>query len=279
MNPELPPLEVVAGALLDVRGRILIAERPAGREHAGRWEFPGGKRRPGEAPAATLARELREELGVEIEAFAPLLRVEHRYPGATRRVSIEAFSVTRWRGEPRGLDGQRLHWCERGRLLEAGLLEADRPLVVALWLPSRFARVAGAALSVASLEAGRERSAWIVEAPPDGATLERLGVLDEPLYLLDPMTPLAPGIGALWSGAQRLKPVADRFPAGCVVHSVRDAELATERGADFLLVRDPDPPATLLAALGALGRPWYLSEAARALPGAAATGRLAWPAD
>ncbi|TLZ37802.1 MAG: (deoxy)nucleoside triphosphate pyrophosphohydrolase, partial [Gammaproteobacteria bacterium] len=70
---------VVAAALYDASGRVLIAQRPPGKHLPGRWEFPGGKVADGEDELAALARELREELGVEVTAARPLMRLEHSY--------------------------------------------------------------------------------------------------------------------------------------------------------------------------------------------------------
>jgi 8-oxo-dGTP diphosphatase len=121
---------VVAAALVDATGRVLIAERPAGRHMAGRWEFPGGKVAPGESEEAALARELEEELGVEVIDARPMMRLTHRYPD--REVELSMWVVERYQGEPRALDGQRLKWVRRTDLSGEDLLEADRPFVAAL---------------------------------------------------------------------------------------------------------------------------------------------------
>jgi 8-oxo-dGTP diphosphatase len=121
---------VVAAAIFDASGRVLIAERPAGKHMAGRWEFPGGKVAPGESEKAALARELAEELGIECVDARPLMRLTHRYPD--REVELSLWVVERYRGEPRALDGQRLKWVERARLEGEDILEADRPFVTAL---------------------------------------------------------------------------------------------------------------------------------------------------
>ncbi|HVS76706.1 MAG TPA: 8-oxo-dGTP diphosphatase MutT [Steroidobacteraceae bacterium] len=121
---------VVAAAIFDASGRILIAERPAGKHMAGRWEFPGGKVAPGESEQAALARELEEELGIEVSAARPMMRLTHRYPD--REVELSLWVVERYRGEPRPLDGQRLKWVERAGLPGEDILEADRPFVAAL---------------------------------------------------------------------------------------------------------------------------------------------------
>jgi 8-oxo-dGTP diphosphatase len=123
-------LRVVAGALYDARGRVLIAQRPVGKALAGRWEFPGGKLHEGEAAYDGLVRELREELGVEVHAAERLLRYEYAYP--ERVIELDLWTVNDWRGTPRGLDGQALDWIEPARLHEADILEADRPMIAAL---------------------------------------------------------------------------------------------------------------------------------------------------
>jgi 8-oxo-dGTP diphosphatase len=123
-------LSVVAAALYDRDGRVLIAERPPGKHMAGHWEFPGGKVNPGESEAAALARELREELGVEVIASRPFMRLRHAY--ADREVELSMWIVDEFRGEVQSLDGQRLKWVQPARLGEEDILEADRPFVEAL---------------------------------------------------------------------------------------------------------------------------------------------------
>jgi mutator protein MutT len=132
----LRPIHVVAAVLIDTRRRVLIAQRPAGKHHAGAWEFPGGKLEPGEGPAEGLERELREEIGVEIGPSRPLMRLRHRYPYG--EVLLDVWVVRRYRGRPRSLDGQALHWCDRAALVAADLLPADRPILAALKLPERL---------------------------------------------------------------------------------------------------------------------------------------------
>jgi len=121
---------VVAAALIAADGRVLIAERPAGRQLAGRWEFPGGKVRAGESDAAALARELEEELGVEVLEGRFLLELSHRYDELC--VDLSMWVVERFAGEPRGLDGQRLKWVRPDALDAEDILEADRPFIAAL---------------------------------------------------------------------------------------------------------------------------------------------------
>jgi mutator protein MutT len=130
-----PCVRVVAAALFDSQGRVLIAQRPAGKHMAGRWEFPGGKIVPGESDAAALARELTEELGVQLKAAEPLMALAHEYP--EYQVELSMWLVEAYAGEPRGLDGQRLKWVAPAGLSSEDMLEADRPFIEALqrWAP------------------------------------------------------------------------------------------------------------------------------------------------
>jgi 8-oxo-dGTP diphosphatase len=123
-------IHVVAGALFDARGRVLIAQRPAGKHMAGGWEFPGGKLEPDEEPLAGLKRELREELGVDVHEAERLVAYEHTY--ADRRVFLDLWLVTRFSGSARSLEGQPLQWVALKDLDKVGLLEADAPMIPAL---------------------------------------------------------------------------------------------------------------------------------------------------
>ena len=131
---ELTTIRVVAGALFDSQGRVLIAQRPAGKHMAGRWEFPGGKIDTGESELDALRRELFEELGVRLETAERMLELSHDYP--ERRVQLCMWRVTAYRGEPRTLDGQALKWVHPADLSSEDLLEADRPIVQALQEPN-----------------------------------------------------------------------------------------------------------------------------------------------
>jgi 8-oxo-dGTP diphosphatase len=123
-------IHVVAGALFDERGRVLIAQRPPGKHMAGGWEFPGGKVESDEQPLHGLQRELREELGVEVMDAEPLIAYEHGY--SDRRVMLDLWLVTQFSGEPRSVEGQPLQWVTLDELETVGLLEADRPMIPAL---------------------------------------------------------------------------------------------------------------------------------------------------
>jgi 8-oxo-dGTP diphosphatase len=127
---DLPTVRVVAAALYDRSGRILISERPPGKHLAGRWEFPGGKLDPGETEESALGRELTEELGITLVRARPLMRRVHDYDD--RRVDISLWVVEGFSGTPTGLDGQQLKWVALPRLHEEDMLAADVPFIAAL---------------------------------------------------------------------------------------------------------------------------------------------------
>jgi 8-oxo-dGTP diphosphatase len=128
--PAKPFVRVVAAALYDGAGRVLIAERPPGKHMAGRWEFPGGKMAAGESEAEALARELREELGIVVGSGRALMRLSHAYED--RQVELSLWVVLSYTGEPASLDGQRLKWVSPQSLADEDILEADQPFVEAL---------------------------------------------------------------------------------------------------------------------------------------------------
>lgn len=129
-------MHVMAGILLDDTGRVLLAQRPAGKHLAGFWEFPGGKLEAGETPLAALARELREELGIDLQHAEPLIRVPWRYD--ERELLLDAWRVSSWRGDPRSLESQPLQWLLPASVDPVLLAPADRVILAGLrglWAP------------------------------------------------------------------------------------------------------------------------------------------------
>ena len=120
---------VAACALVDADGRVLIAQRPAGKAMAGLWEFPGGKIEPGEPPEQSLVRELREELGivVNVDCLAPLTFASHAYPDF--HLLMPLYVCRRWEGTVRALEGQKITWVRPNRLREYPMPPADEPLI------------------------------------------------------------------------------------------------------------------------------------------------------
>jgi len=129
-------LLVSAAALIDRDGRVLLAQRPAGKSMAGLWEFPGGKVEPGETPEAALIRELHEELGIDTwqSCLAPLTFASHSY--ADFHLLMPVFACRKWQGTARGREGQALKWVAANRLRDYPMPPADAPIIPMLrdWL-------------------------------------------------------------------------------------------------------------------------------------------------
>jgi len=127
---------VSAVALVDADGRVLIAQRPAGKAMAGLWEFPGGKIEPGETPEAALMRELKEELGIETwdSCLAPLTFASHSYDDF--HLLMPLFICRKWQGIVAPKEGQKLKWVYVKELRDYPMPAADIPLIPILrdWL-------------------------------------------------------------------------------------------------------------------------------------------------
>ena len=121
---------VAVGILIDDVGRVLVTRRAPDAHQGGLWEFPGGKVEEGETIPAALVRELREELGVLVEATETLMMLEHDY--GDKQVRLDVHRVTRWSGEPRGLEGQPLAWQQPEQLQDWAFPAANRPILARL---------------------------------------------------------------------------------------------------------------------------------------------------
>ncbi len=125
-------LLVVAAALVDSDGRVLIAQRPEGKSLAGQWEFPGGKVEPGETPEAALIRELEEELGIIVKqaCLAPFVFASHTYDDF--HLLMPLYLIRRWEGEPESREHKALKWVRPRDMRTYPMPPADEPLVA--WL-------------------------------------------------------------------------------------------------------------------------------------------------
>jgi len=128
-----PRIEVVAAVLQRDDGTFLLAQRPHGKVYAGYWEFPGGKVEPQEAPSAALARELHEELGIDVTCSYPWITREYDYEHAAVRLHFRR--VTQWSGELHGREKQAFEWQRIGCATASPLLPANGPILRALSLP------------------------------------------------------------------------------------------------------------------------------------------------
>ena len=132
MSEGLPIVLVSAVALIDRDGRVLLAQRPAGKRMAGLWEFPGGKIETGETPEAALIRELGEELGIDTAetCLAPLTFASHSYDDF--HLLMLVYVCRKWSGTPRPLEGGELAWVRASRLRDYDMPPADIPLIPVL---------------------------------------------------------------------------------------------------------------------------------------------------
>ena len=128
----LPSVLVSAVALVDRDGRVLLAQRPAGKKLAGLWEFPGGKVEAGETPEAALIRELGEELGIDTaeSCLAPLSFASHSYDDF--HLIMLVFVCRKWHGHPKPLEGGDLAWVRPAKLRDYEMPPADLPLIPVL---------------------------------------------------------------------------------------------------------------------------------------------------
>src|SRR5688572_10165581 len=237
-------IHVIAGALRDGQGRVLIAQRPRGRHMAGRWEFPGGKLGFGEDSYSGLKRELAEELGITVREARPLIRLRYEYPD--RHVMIEAWQVTAYEGEPKALDSQALNWVRPDELPRHDLLEADRAIVTALRLP-RLARVISCANELAALN-GSAAQTLLWQAPPgDSLSLETVRAARSAGHRvfafgsdLDAVRDAAlsgcDGVVLPWQGQSLHVDRDGAFLIGVHCEDADTAHEAVEEGAHFLVV-------------------------------------------
>lgn len=257
MKSRLPPMHVMAGVLRDADGRMLLAQRPPGKHLAGLWEFPGGKLEAGETPLMALARELREELGIEIDpaSCTPLTRVPWAY--GERGLRLDAWQVARWQGTPVSLDNQALQWCEPGQVTPALLAPADRAILQTLRLPPCYpitpADLPATAAEVlfpqarAAIEQGARLLQLRLPAWPAIAVQELAARLlpvarmhDAQLLLnadIDGARQLGPGVGVHLKTAQLAtlteRPLPWNQPVGASCHDAEQLAQAVRIGADF----------------------------------------------
>ena len=202
-------MDVAVAVLIRPDGMALLARRPAGKVYAGYWEFPGGKVEPGEPVEHALAREIREELGVEIVRAHPWITRVFVYPHAT--VRLHFHRVVAWRGEPRALEHEAIAWQRPEATEVTPMLPANGPVLRALALPDEYA-------------------------------ITRIGELGEEVFFSRLEARLTGGLKLIQVrektlARDRLKGVAQRVLALARAHGARvlvnsDSELAREIGAD-----------------------------------------------
>jgi 8-oxo-dGTP diphosphatase len=130
-------IDVAAAVILRPDGSFLLAQRPAGKVYAGYWEFPGGKVEAGEPVSGALARELQEELGIDVERSDPWITRVFTYPHGTVRLHFRR--VRAWRGEPHPREGQGIAWQRLDAPMLAPMLPANAPVLASLRMPAEYA--------------------------------------------------------------------------------------------------------------------------------------------
>ncbi len=136
MRDRLNTTQVAVAAIQNKNGQILLSKRHPGSHQGNLWEFPGGKLESGESVVVALHRELKEELGIRIIEYRPLIRVRHEYHDLS--VSLNVYLVTDWQGEPRAMENQPLRWVMASNLDAYAMPAADTPIIRALQLPSVY---------------------------------------------------------------------------------------------------------------------------------------------
>lgn len=142
-------VEVAAAVILRADGAFLLARRPPGKVYAGWWEFPGGKIEDGEPAARALARELHEELGIEVRRAYPWLTRVYSYAHATVRLNF--FRVPEWGGDPHPREGQAIAWQQLDAPMAEPMLPANAPVLASLRLPVEYAITQAGAIGTASM--------------------------------------------------------------------------------------------------------------------------------
>jgi len=136
LTQQLPEIKVAVGVLQNTRGEALISQRRADTDMAGAWEFPGGKLMSGETPIRALLRELDEELAIKVRYVRYLASLRHKYKDYS--VHLYCWKVLDWDGDVTSAEDQPLAWVGPERLMQHGLLEADRVLVGLLTAKTRL---------------------------------------------------------------------------------------------------------------------------------------------
>ena len=257
-----PVVDVAVGVLRAPDGRVLLAERRPGRDAAGFWEIPGGQVDPGETPVQAAARELLEEVGVHALELAPWRVYEHDFPA--RRVRLHWFHVSRWSGEPKGREGQRVAWVDPAWPTVGPLLPSNELAMATLALPE----LVGVARVNHAPGAPEELLAKIPSLAVDGLRLLIVRALDlapgQRVQLTRRLRQLRRGTGlrlllsgtalearqagacGLHSSAAALAGLIERPPTrlwAVSAHNARDLERASALGADFALLSPVLPTA------------------------------------
>lgn len=243
-------VHVAVGVVENTQGKVLIALRSPNQHQGDLWEFPGGKVEAGEPVAATLARELVEELGIVVLDSEPLIQITHSYPDKT--VLLDVYKVRRFSGVAQGKEGQPLRWVKRDQLGDYSFPLANQGIVAALRLPERMAIAPDFATpqdAEGSLQRAFAKQAGGVyfRAHHSGSALSLDGLsaafaicrdAQVPFVVNQALLPMARGAAGLHLSARELMTFKER-PAnsdlwlGASCHDWRELRMAQELGVDY----------------------------------------------
>lgn len=246
-------VEVAAAVIERADGSFLLAQRPAGKVYAGWWEFPGGKVEAGEPAAAALARELHEEIGIEVVKAYPWVSRVHVYEHAV--VMLHFYRVVEWRGEPHAREGQALAWQRLDQPVAEPMLPANGPVIASLALPLEYAITDAESLGLEGMLAYAdlrlEQGLRMIQVR-DKAFPERDLLISElkekaarhGARILVNSGPSADGIH--YTAAQLMKLKARPLPvlSGASCHTVQELGHAMAIGLDFAVLGPVLPTAT-----------------------------------
>lgn len=254
-------VDVAVGVAIRSDGAVLLAQRPSGKPYPGWWEFPGGKVEPGESVADALARELHEELGIDVLEQSPWVVRHFVYPHASVRLFFRR--VTAWRGEPHGREQQQLAWTAPTRVEVAPLLPATVPVLDWLRLPALYGISQAAELGeeafVARLGAALAGGLRLVQLREPQLPPERFEAL---FYRVRPLVAMHGAMllinsvhpASFWRAADgvhlraadlmgaRGRPAVRRVAASC--HDASELAQAASIGADFAVLGPVAPTAS-----------------------------------
>jgi 8-oxo-dGTP diphosphatase len=259
MNSPQRSIHVVAAVITDARGRILLNRRTGNSDMAGLWEFPGGKREPGETSEQALVRELHEELGIEAEVGEWLMDVPQLYPD--KRLRLEVRMVRSWKGTARGREGQAITWVTPDKLSRYSMPPADLPVVAALRQPDRYlvtpepAECAEAWFSSieAAIHGGIRRIQLRTPSAADRQGLarsvaERYGKQADLLLNRDIDLARELGVGVHLGSEQLLslqsRPLPESLPVAASCHDLAQLQAAQRLGCDFAVLGPVQATAT-----------------------------------